>query len=335
MNMAKRTGRSRKTHAQTKWEVGVPGLGGNRLNLIAVDACLSKLNHRLYRQGRIYRAKVSLDASDMPTVSGTAQPFPQSPQAGTISVYALMNTWYVHAMWKQAKRAYDMALSDEEKALAKSNIARWRDFRVDCGLTTTVPNIPEGLNPQTFGSPSMAVAAFGTGMFELSTVENLDNGNNMTFGFGAGTATKFSLQEEYSLTRNESASPQTVITEMPYNELIAEGEDADYQELQANGSEPPYNPNDFPHAVWVKVGELGAASADLSNLNGSGAPPLNTTRDRTQVVWKSSTGYFDAPLGMIAVDNHMTDGEGVEFLTPVTVEVQSGTYLGVHAPVMG
>jgi len=134
----------------------------------------------------------------------------------------------------------------------------------------------------------------------------------------------FSMPDELTLTRNESASPETVITEMPYNELVAEGEDADYVELQANGSEPPYNADTFPRYLWVKVGTLGSFIVE----NDGGTSTLMNS------FFSGSTGYFDAPCGMILIENHLTDGDN-EVTTTLEVEVQSGTYLGVHAPVMG
>ncbi|AGG11722.1 putative capsid protein [Gastropod associated circular ssDNA virus] len=318
MNMAKRTN---KTHAQRAFQIDTIG-GSGQKQLIQLDACLSKLNHRLYRQGRMYRAKVNLPASQMPVVN--SEPFPQFPQTKGIEVWALMDTWYVHAMWKQAKRAYDRALSDEKKALAQQNIARWRDFRVDSGQTGLIgPAGPEGLSPLGYKGTT-TFADFDKGMFAYSTVENLDNGNNMTFTFGDGTMTQFSMPEQLSLSRNESASPETVITQMPYNQLNAEGEDADYQELQANGSEPPYDADAFPKYIWTKVGTLGPFGTAI----GAGG-----TYDK-QIVYQSTTGYFDAPCGMVLIENHLTDGDAT-VTTTIDVEVQAGNYLGVHASVMG
>ena len=315
--MAKKTG----THAQRRFEIDTTG-GSGDAQLIQVDACLSKLNHRLYRQGRMYRAKVTLRPSEMP--SPLNDPFPQPAANDGIGVWALMDTWYVHAMWKQAKRAYDRALSDEKKALAKQNLARWRDFRVDSGQFPLLGTAgPEGLSPKAYQGTNL-VTAFNAGEFEYSTVENLDTGANMTFSFGSGSSTVFSMPDELTLTRNESASPETVITEMPYNELVAEGEDADYVELQANGSEPPYNADTFPRYLWVKVGTLGSFIVE----NDGGTSTLMNS------FFSGSTGYFDAPCGMILIENHLTDGDN-EVTTTLEVEVQSGTYLGVHAPVMG
>ena len=271
----------------------------------------------------MYRAKVTLRASEMP-ITDIHEPADQPPGNQGLGVWALMNTWYVHAMWKQAKRAYDTALSEEKKALAAQNLARWRDFRVDSGETLTAgPAGPEGLSPMSYRG-TQVIGTWNAGEFEYSTVKNLDSGANMTFTFGTASASEFSMPAELSLTRNESASPETVITEMPYNELLAEGEDSDYQELQANGSEPPYNADEFPNYLWVKVGTLGAFGTAIG---------VGGTFDK-QIVYQSTTGYFDAPCGMILIENGLTDLTA-ELHSTVDVEVQAGNYLGVHAPVMG
>jgi hypothetical protein len=317
-----RTTTRKATKAQRKFQVELRGNGDS--SLLQVDACLSKLNHRLYRQGRNYRTKISFSPADLPE-SGNS-PFPQNAGNEGIEVWSLIDTWYVHAMWKQAKRAYDRALSDEKKALAGQNLAKWRDFRVHCGLVLDLgTSTPEGIDPMLYEQVGLP-GIFGVGEFDYSTVENLDTGANMQFAFGNVSPSFFDMPYEYSLTRNESASPETVITEMPYNALLAEGEDADYVELQASGNEPPYNANAFPSAIWVRVGVLGVFTSRIDNT------PASDIWDQTHFV--GTTGYFDAPCGMVALRSSMVDGTQTP-QTKITVEVQSGNYLGVHAPVMG
>lgn len=274
----------------------------------------------------MYRLKVNLSPSDLP--EGVNTPFPQNAGNEGVEVWTLMDTWYIHSMWKQAKKAYDTALSEEKKALAGQNLARWRDFRVHCGMSGIDHGTltPEGIPPKAYSQVDLSVP-FAAGEFDYSTAQNLDTGASMKFAFGLPAASGyFDMVHEYSLTRNESASPETVITEMPYNELLAEGDNEDYVELQASGNEPPYNQFAFPTAIWVKVGTLGAFASEIDNS------PASTTW--LQSFFNGSTGYFDAPCGMVMLRSGLVDGDAV-VNTDITVEVQSGTYLGVHAPVMG
>ncbi len=321
--MARPTTKRKPTHALRHFNFFAPGGSPTTgRSLLSVASGLSKVNHRLYRQGRQYRLKIDMNPMDMPK-SG-ADTFPQVAGQG-IAVWALMPTWFVHGMWRQAKRAYDMALDAEKKALAGQNLARWRDFRVESGLDALSLQSPEGegLDPVGYSS-ALNQTTFAAGEFGLSTVDNVETAGvqDMTFTFGDPTSTKFSLWTEFSRSRNESSSPENIITDMPYHELQSDANSADYEELQDNGNEPPYNADSFPGALWVKVGELGATAIVNSG------PTVSTS------VFRGTTGYFDAPCGLVAIENNMTDGDdAVDVL--LTCEVQTGTYLGVHAPAMG
>lgn len=271
-------------------------------SLVDVGACLSKINHRLYRQGRCYEAKVT--AGNSPTLN--LQP------SQVLTVYALAPTWWVYGMWRQAKRAYDKALALEKAQLSKPMLARWRDFRVESGMTNGLTGTVgvAGENPILYNGV-LAGAGFTSGEFNLSKVENLDNGNDMTFTFSPSTSSayKFSMPYEYGLTRNLTDTPETPITTMPYNELNANAESADYEELQTNGNAPPYNGDSFPQHIWVRVGTLQTQPSGTSTT--------------------TSTGYFPAPCGLICIKNN----QGTE--VRCEVEVRKGLYHGVHAPSMG
>ena len=282
---------------------------GDGRTLLDVGASLSKLNHRQYRQGRQYEVK--LTAGQSSTLNLQSGHF--------VNVYSLVPTWWVHGMWRQAKKAYDAALRLEKKQLAPKMLARWADFRVHSGLINGIggPAVPlAGQPPILFKPNNLTSAEFNTGEFEMSAIENLDTGAQMEFSFApGGTATMFSMIDEFTLTRNLSDSPDTPIAEMPYNELNANAESEDYLELQQNGNEPPYNGDAFPEYTWVRVATLG--SQPFSN-----APVLNT-------------GYFPAPCGLVILDNSINGTGDPVSAVRMNAEVKSGNYKGVHAPAMG
>lgn len=296
-----------------RFEVGVNNgaeLTGPVIGLMDTAFCLSKLNHRLYRQGRQYRLRVD----------ATRDSFYGSESIG---VWALMPTWYLRSAWRMAKKSYDTALADEMEALSEGNLARWRDFRIGSGIT--LPGLPAsdalefgGVPPTnwslsgTVTSPNDTPTDFTTGEYNLSYAHNLETGVNMKFRLTGGDANWFGIFEEYSKSRNESASPETVIAEMPYEDLMSDANADDYQELQANGNEPPYNATVFPGAVWVKVGTL-EKSTDMQRM---------------------STGFFTAPLGMVAFMASDWNGGSTAVAKRVHCTVQEGAYLGVHAPSM-
>lgn len=299
---------------QTVREYTITAAGGGGLSpsefafnsVMDTAYCLSKLNHRLYRQGRQYTVKVDAHRDSIGTNS--------------VEVYALMPTWFLRSAWRMAKRAYDDAMKDELAELNPNNVARWRDFRVGSGVAASTLGGDAielgGLVPYQYQIDTWlgvgnepVLTGFTSGEYNLSYAHNLDTGVNMKWWLSGGTAEFFGIFEEYAKSRNESASPETVITEMPYEALKAEGEDDDYQELQANGNEPPYNADTFPNAIWVRVGVL-EKSTDMSRM---------------------STGFFTAPLGLVCLRNTTV---GVDAGSQFSVEIKGGTYNGVHAPSM-
>lgn len=295
-----------QTQVARKYQVTL-GTGVGSEDIMDIGACLSKVNHRLYRQGRMYRTKLTLDTRTTDALTGD------------VKVYALMPTWYVHAAWRMAKKAYDDALADEKAILSEGNLARWRDFRVAAGYSNNFPagNLnPESWSTPTLGtSPNMKVEQFTGGEFNYSTVEDLDTGAITGFSWpspilAALPGDWFDMMKELENSRNESTSPTTVIGDMPYHQLMSDANDIDYVELQANGNEPPYERVTLPQHIWVQVGVLHAR-------NGAGNG------------WVTSTGYFDAPCGLVILDSSDDLGEGV-----LSVEVAGGDYRGVHAPAM-
>ena len=279
--------------------------------ILDIGFCLSKINHRMYRQGRQYTVKVD----------ARAESFYGSEN---LQVWALMPTWYLKSAWRMAKRAYDSAMKDELAVLNPENVAKWRDFRIGCGFGANgLDELRNGGRPpyqfRFFGGAQndSIRTDFTTGEYNLSSAKNLDNGEITYWHLGSTNPSPalgdafFGIFEEYAKSRNESPSPETVIASMPYEALQAEGEDLDYQEVQANGNEPPYNADTFPASCWVLVGTL--------------------SKDDPQ---KLSTGYFTAPLGMVCIrpDDYTTPG--LTNMKPVSIEVKAGTYHGVHAPSM-
>jgi len=279
----------------------IPGV--NSLDVLDTASCLSKINHRLYRQGRTYKMKLNVDTRTM-------------PEGATIDVYALMPSWWVHESWRLAKKSYDDALKDEMKTLSKGNLARWRDFRVASGTSnfleagTMQPRQYQvgGVGP---AGREMLATAFNAGEFNWSRVENLDSLQSMSFTWPSiehNPATEFDMVKEYTDSRNESSSPEVIISDMPYQELMSDANTDDYIELQANGNEPPYDATQFETSIWVRVGHLQANSATQADG------------------FTQSTGYFDAPCGLVLIDQS-PDTAGIVTLS---VELAKGDYRGVH-----
>lgn len=252
---------------------------------------LSPINHRLYREGRTYVQKVDLD--------------PNSTQV--VEVYALADTWMIHKAWKLAYDTY-MKNTQEERAIAGKNAARWADFMV----SVSISGFGEA-RPVQYNSLTLAPAVFGAGEFEISQV-SLDNGTDYAFSWTATSGAFFNILEEYDLAGRTQQSPEDSETVMPYQILNTDDLDSTiYRHVQEDGDLPPYNADSLSAGtIWVHIGTLNAQQATNAQ--------------------KLSTGFFRAPCGIVLLKGY---GPGLaEGDEDISITYQKGSYKGVEAPSM-
>jgi len=253
---------------------------------------LSQLNHRLYRYGKRYSQKIDVDPSFMAPGS-------------TVEVWALMDTWYIQKAYEEAAMVFHRAYQNERENLTKGARARWFDFRINSGLATaTVPDLYAATdgNPRT--SPPSAVTA---GEFDDSIVEDAVGGTR-SFSWTVGTsATVYNVMTEYNLAGNTDSSPTTPTGAGPYDDLEADASAVEMQALQDRGNLPPYNANGFP-SIFVKIATLTVGNAGNQKI---------------------STGFFDAPCGLVYLKATGTNFDDLN--NGINLTVQSGDYKGVKA----
>jgi hypothetical protein len=258
--------------------------------VLDVARCLSVSNHRLYRQGKTYVAKVDLDPG----------------ASGIFNVFALRDTWMIQKAWQLGRSVYLRSTADERAVMSKQKIARWEDFRVDAGLSGHTGN---ELVPAQF-SNGMASAADTAGEFQLSEITLADGATQRAFTWGATGGTFLGLLEEYDKAGATDGAPSAIEADNPYAGVDVGVHETQMDDLAGRGNFPPYDRNNFNARVWVKIGVLNGVAAH----------------------GKLSTGYFNAPCGLIAVQPAVAS-------TPVVAElsltVQSGDYKGVKAHNMG
>lgn len=252
---------------------------------INIEQFLAKCNRRLYRQSRYYETKLDLD--------------PDATQ--NINVFVLSDSW----MNERALRmAYDMYLENSAAArdrLKENSVARWEDFRVISGTNL------QQINPVQFND-ALAPTELVNGEFSITEVEDA-TGTARTFSWGGGTATKYSILEEYDKSGNAQDAPNTSTGDMPYDNLMADDSAAMAADLQTRGNKPPYDQNGVnSDRKWVKVATLGTGATQ-----------------------RLSTGFFTAPCGIVLIAE--PGGAVVEF-GKLSWSVKSGDYKGVHAPSM-
>lgn len=226
-------------------------------------------------------------------------------EPGAYEVYALRNDWAVHQSLRMAYDHYLKNTEGERKAMGKNMVARWEDFRIDDGVTGTT----NSLQGKTHLFNGFTGSLHAAGSFPLSTVTE-DNGTERTFTWGVLTGNQYNVLTQYNKSANVQKTPEGDTNDGPYANLDGEIDTSTYQNLQEDGAEPPYNADGAnENAPFVKIATIGA--------NAAGAQKL-------------STGYFDAPCGLVVVVGPSADwpAAGLSF------EVKAGDYKGVHAPSM-
>ena len=226
-------------------------------------------------------------------------------EPGSYEVYALRNDWAVHQSLKMAYEHYLKNTDDERKALGKNMIARWEDFRIDDG----VQGATNSLTGKTHSFNGFTGSLHAAGSFPLSTVTE-ESGTERTFTWGALAGNQYNVLTEYNKSANVQKSPEGDTNDGAYSALDDDVDQSTYQNLQEDGAEPPYNSDGANEsAPFVKIATIGT--------NAVGAQ-------------KMSTGYFDAPCGLVVVVGPSSDWPAAA----LTFEVRSGDYKGVHAPSM-
>lgn len=256
------------------------------LKLASVDRILSGYNHRLYRQHGCYRVKVDL-------LDGA--------ETGEIKVYALANTWYVKRAIQMAKQVHDTANKEE---MTMTQGARWYDFRIDDNTGSA-----GGFDQMVFASVTQPGAppapATHPGEYAVSVIEDT-GGNLREFRvLGATSVSGWNIFTEYDNLANASRDPDQVIPAgAGYDGADATMQGSNIEALNNRGDLPPYDNTDLEDRVFVQVGSLYRTAGGNQRL---------------------STGFFDAPLGMVWITQPAADA------TPLLeLEVKAGKYKGVH-----
>ena len=260
-----------------------PGSSTSQDQVVDIPASLSKLNHRLYRQSRAYTASVRM--VDPPVANRT------------IDVYVLRDTWFLQKAYQLAKDTFDKNMSEERDIV--SNTGRWNDFRINVlhksGAVTLNPLARAQANPS-------AVSSLTAGDFTPSLVYD-EAGAAKGFGLYT-TVLQYNILEEYDKTANTDASPSSLVgTDTAYDGLDDDLQTAARQHLETSGDLPPYNQDNLEsEQLFRKVATLGD--------NGAG-------------IGKTSTGVFEAPLGLIFFADGTITGS-------LEIAVNAGDYKGVH-----
>lgn len=280
---------------QRKMNLVFRGEGPSLPNLeVAADIICSEVNHRKYDQLMTYTVKIDLDSS---------------VDSGTFQVYALQDSWMVKQAIAMAHAVYNVNTKEERALMESKMMAKWGGFRLQSGLPKTV------FTDACAAQKNYTLAPYNWIPLDTAEIyfsEVTAAGGQATFGLtGLTTPTFYNIIEQLDLSGNSIPSPSTVNTEIPYDgvEVDVSTSDATYEHLQQDGNLPPYARNDLETNIWTLVGTL--------HIDANGNQKL-------------STGYFDAPLGMIALAGYSVQ-TGANSVPALSIEFQKGSYQGVKA----
>lgn len=260
---------------------------------VQASKILSFANRRLYRQSYVYNMKIDVDIDSAVAAQG-------------LEVYVLRDTWDLHGAYKQAMKHYYNAMK-EEIANAKGSEGRWHDFRVNADFPAD-ELVPVTYNTQN-STPLFTADTLTDGDHDLSSVTDAA-GVAKTFSLDdVPLASQYSIIQEWRERDRVDSDPASVSAFMPYSGLVEDLDDANYQILKDNGRVPPYN-DEADLSLWHKVTTLSRVSPDG--------------------VMKLSSGFFDAPLGIVILRSAGFDTV-VTVDRAITVTFQSGDYKGIKA----
>jgi hypothetical protein len=213
---------------------------------LRVDRELSKMNRRLYREGRVYTCKLDLN--------------PQQAQPGSfVEIFALKDTWFIHKAWQTAFEEYLNATKQERDRAGKSQSARWNDFRVNSGTGLQL------LNARHYGDNG-SVASLTDGEFLLSEVED-GSGTTRQFTWSdSPTAGEYGILVEYAKEGGPSDMPTSPTTSQPYASLDSDSSNVEWDDVTDHGNEPPYRDTINDSYPWTKVATL-SVDAGMQKLS--------------------------------------------------------------------
>lgn len=215
-----------------------------------------------------------------------------------VNVYVLNDTWDLHGAYKLAMKSYYNAMKEELEA-GGGQIGRWMDFKIAAGVASD-------LVWPVIQTNTLSDNRVDDGEHQYSSVKDSATATTRIFSLIANTsATEWSVIGEWRNSDATDDDPNNIRGATPYSDLTDELDDANLDLLTSQYNQPPYN-DIAQQSVWRKVTTLQVGAAGNQKL---------------------TTGYFDAPLGIVILDG-FPQSEGTQ---GVTVCFQSGDYKGVKA----
>ena len=269
---------------------------------------LSRVNRRLYRQGRDYHVKkITIVSSNTPNGENR------------VSVGTIDTGWVSQMAWKRGFSVWNRMNAEASKQLAGDIDGTWADFKVHMSIDGRSAT---KLNPLDNGGN-----AYLPGEWDYSLMESPD-GTTGSDEFqlhmlgdhlgAAGSRTSVGLIKSYGESRAtvqvgdpnvpSTASADPLVNVFDYGTTI----DDVIDNLETSNDQPPYDVNDYP-------------GGDLN------APKPIIVCDSTIVDGKTVLGGFTARCGLLELE---TKSPLPSDVYSVLVEIAPGNYRGLKADVI-
>lgn len=285
---------------------GNPGTETSHYIDIAKD--LSRINRRLYRQGRAYHVKrITVISSNTPNL-GNRVSFATAP-----------DSWVSRMSWKRGFKLWNQMNKKASMGIQGDIAGTWSDFKVyltdDMRTGNIVGPKDNGGNFYAAGEWNYAeiVSPDGTTSADPFYLHLLGDHNG-----SAGAWTSVGLVESYGDSRAtvqfQDPSLPAAASDDPLVNAFDDGTVTDeiLNDLEEQNDTPPYSHGNYP----------GAAA------NG---PKPNIVQDTTIVDGRATVGGFTAMCGLIEVE---TTSAVPNDVFSILVEIAPGSYRGIAADVI-
>ena len=294
--------------------------GNETSHYIDLARDLSRVNRRLYRQGRDYHVKKITVVSTNTIGVGSADPA-QRVNAGFLSASVVHPNWVSQKAWQRGFKTWQLMNKEASHAVGNDVAGTWTDFKVF--MTPEHENGGTVLNPVDNGG-----TAFVAGEWTYSNLITPDGttgadeflltmlGNHVG---SAGARRTVSLCRSYGESRatvnpDDPNTPGTIADD-PLNNVFDYGTAVDevLQNLMEDSDNPPYALTQY----------LGGAS--------NGAKPSVAQMSTLGSDGKCTLAGFNAMCGLIELESKSPIADDVY---NVLVELAPGSYRGIKADVI-
>ena len=274
---------------------------------------LSRVNRRLYRQGRDYHVKrLTIVSANTPNAG-------QPGSENRVSVSTMPNSWVTQMAWSRGFQLMKQMNDRASEGISGDISGKYSDYKIylshDMATGTILTPKDNGGNNAVNGewTYSKFVTPDGTtgaDEFELHMLGN-HQGN-------AGSRTHVGLVKSYGESRatvdQDSPNATPVVTGDPLANLFDDGtvHDEILTNLKADNDNSPYSANNYP--------------GDDGNM-----PKPIVVQDTTIVDGRASLGGFMARCGLIEIESKSSVANDV---FSILVEIAPGNYRGLKADVI-